>query len=119
MRPEQHTIEFNFCSPSMSKFTLSLDLLRDHCAIHNPIPTHTDTHNLYIHVNRSFVSCQIHLHAGTDKVMNVTFIRAPPTARLKVNVPLVFIGEDACPGIRKGAFFGFLIAGVLFLLFSV
>ena len=51
--------------------------------------------------------------------MNVTFIRAPPTARLKVNVPLVFIGEDACPGIRKGSFFGFLIASVLFLLFSV
>jgi large subunit ribosomal protein L25 len=46
----------------------------------------------------------IHLHAGTDKVMNVTFIRAPPTALLKVDVPLVFIGEDACPGIRKGGY---------------
>lgn len=44
----------------------------------------------------------IHLHAGNDKLLNVTFIRAPPTAVLKVNVPLVFIGEDACPGIRKG-----------------
>lgn len=46
----------------------------------------------------------IHLHAGTDKVMNVTFIRAPPTASLKVDVPLIFIGEDACPGIRKGGY---------------
>ncbi|KAG0582278.1 hypothetical protein M758_3G049200 [Ceratodon purpureus] len=46
----------------------------------------------------------IHLHAGTDKVMNVTFIRAPPTALLKVDVPLIFIGEDACPGIRKGGY---------------
>lgn len=45
---------------------------------------------------------QIHLHAGTDKIMNVTFIRAPSTACLKVDVPLVFLGEDACPGIRKG-----------------
>lgn len=46
----------------------------------------------------------IHLHAGTDKIMNVTFIRAPPTACLKVHVPLVFLGEDACPGIRKGGY---------------
>jgi len=46
----------------------------------------------------------LHLHAGTDKVMNVTFIRAPPTALLKVDVPLVFIGEDACPGTRKGGY---------------
>ncbi|KAJ7571177.1 hypothetical protein O6H91_01G153000 [Diphasiastrum complanatum] len=43
----------------------------------------------------------LHLHAGTDEILNVTFIRAPPHARLRVNVPLVYLGEDACPGIRK------------------
>lgn len=45
---------------------------------------------------------QIHLHAGTDAPLNVTFIRAPSHALLKVDVPLVFRGEDVCPGLRKG-----------------
>ncbi|XP_043690972.1 50S ribosomal protein L25-like [Telopea speciosissima] len=46
----------------------------------------------------------IHLHAGTDAVLNVTFLRAPSHALLKVDVPLVFRGEDVSPGLRKGAY---------------
>ncbi|GAV85092.1 Ribosomal_L25p domain-containing protein [Cephalotus follicularis] len=46
---------------------------------------------------------QIHLHAGTDVPLNVTFIRAPTDAWLKVEVPLVFRGEDMSPGLKKGA----------------
>ncbi|KAM7255785.1 hypothetical protein ACFE04_011526 [Oxalis oulophora] len=46
---------------------------------------------------------KIHLHSSTDAPLNVTFIRAPSTALLKVDVPLVFIGEDISPGLRKGA----------------
>lgn len=46
----------------------------------------------------------IHLHAGTDAILNATFIRAPPEAVIKVDVPLVFRGKDACPGIRKGGY---------------
>ena len=45
---------------------------------------------------------QLHLHAGTDAVLNVTFIRAPSHALLKVDVPLVFRGEDVSPGLKKG-----------------
>ena len=48
------------------------------------------------------VLCQLHLQAGTDAVLNVTFIRAPSNALLKVDVPLVFRGEDVSPGLRKG-----------------
>ncbi|XVF60039.1 hypothetical protein PTKIN_Ptkin08bG0010700 [Pterospermum kingtungense] len=44
----------------------------------------------------------LHLHAGTDAPLNVTFIRAPSDALLKVDVPLAFRGEDVCPGLRKG-----------------
>ncbi|KGN59487.1 uncharacterized protein LOC101205251 [Cucumis sativus] len=47
---------------------------------------------------------KIHLHAGTDAPLNVTFIRAPSHAVLKVDVPLVFRGEDVCPGLRKGSY---------------
>ncbi|KAL5171743.1 50S ribosomal protein L25 [Glycine soja] len=44
----------------------------------------------------------IHLKAGTDAPLNVTFIRAPSDALLKVDVPLVFRGEDVSPGLKKG-----------------
>ena len=45
---------------------------------------------------------QLHLHSGSDAVLNVTFLRAPSHASLKVDVPIVFLGEDVCPGLRKG-----------------
>jgi len=45
---------------------------------------------------------QIHINRATDEIVNVTFIRAPPHALLKVDVPLLYRGADACPGIRKG-----------------
>ncbi|KAH0453515.1 hypothetical protein IEQ34_017839 [Dendrobium chrysotoxum] len=48
---------------------------------------------------------KLHLHSSTDAVLNVTFMRAPSTASLKVDVPLVFRGEDSCPGLRKGTSF--------------
>ncbi|KAF8380143.1 hypothetical protein HHK36_027626 [Tetracentron sinense] len=44
---------------------------------------------------------KLHLHSGTDAVLNVTFLRAPAHAILKVEVPIVFRGEDVCPGLRK------------------
>lgn len=45
---------------------------------------------------------QLHLHAGTDAPLNVTFLRAPPGTLLKIDVPLVYRGEDVSPGLRKG-----------------
>ncbi|KAL6004752.1 hypothetical protein ACLOJK_005308 [Asimina triloba] len=57
----------------------------------------------------------LHLHSGTDAVLNVTFMRAPSTALLKVDVPLAFRGEDASPGLRKGAYFNTIKRTVKFL----
>ncbi|WVZ69854.1 LOW QUALITY PROTEIN: hypothetical protein U9M48_018577 [Paspalum notatum var. saurae] len=48
---------------------------------------------------------KVHLHAGTDEPLNITFMRAPSSALLKIDVPLMFIGEDASPGLKKGAYF--------------
>ncbi|CAA6672907.1 unnamed protein product [Spirodela intermedia] len=45
---------------------------------------------------------KLHLHSGTDAPLNVTFMRAPSHALLKIDVPLVYRGDDACPGLRKG-----------------
>lgn len=46
----------------------------------------------------------LHLQSNTDAVLNVTFIRAPSNALLKVDVPLVFIGDDVSPGLKKGSY---------------
>jgi hypothetical protein len=56
---------------------------------------------------------QVHLHGGTDEHMNVTFIRAPSFALLKIDVPLVFIGDDASPGVSKGPQFIYIIINLL------
>ncbi|KAF2297894.1 hypothetical protein GH714_004852 [Hevea brasiliensis] len=57
----------------------------------------------------------IHLHSITDIPINVTFIRAPSTALLKVDVPLVFTGEDVSPGLRKGSYLNIIKRTVKFL----
>lgn len=50
------------------------------------------------------VPCKIHLRPGTEEILNVVFVWAPKHAKLKVDVPLVFKGEDVCPGLRKGGY---------------
>ncbi|KAJ3671097.1 hypothetical protein LUZ60_008523 [Juncus effusus] len=47
----------------------------------------------------------LHLHSGSDAPLNVTFLRAPSRALIKVDIPLVFRGEDASPGLKRGAYF--------------
>ncbi|XP_039014952.1 50S ribosomal protein L25-like, partial [Hibiscus syriacus] len=58
---------------------------------------------------------KLHLHAGTDAPLNVTFIRAHSNALLKVDIPLVFRGEDVCPGLRKGLYLNTIKRTVKFL----
>eukprot|EP00897_Mesotaenium_endlicherianum_P007673 jgi/Mesen1/6934/ME000036S06269 len=53
-------------------------------------------------VRERVIPRSVHLHAGTDELLNVTFMRAVEGAHMKVDIPLVFVGEDACPGIRRG-----------------
>ncbi|KAJ0049647.1 hypothetical protein Pint_15076 [Pistacia integerrima] len=58
---------------------------------------------------------KIHLNPVTDLPLNVTFLRAPSSALLKINVPLVFRGEDVSPGLRKGAYFNTIKRTVKFI----
>ncbi|GAA0151032.1 ribosomal protein [Lithospermum erythrorhizon] len=57
----------------------------------------------------------LHLHAGTDAVLNVTFLRAPSSALLKVDVPLVFRGDDISPGLKKGSYLNIIKRTVKYL----
>lgn len=58
---------------------------------------------------------KIHLHAGTDAPLNITFIRAPSDALLRVDIPIVFRGEDVSPGLRKGSYLNVIKRTVKFL----
>ena len=54
-------------------------------------------------------SLQIHRDPETGKVLNLVFAWADEGSELKVDVPLVFKGEDVCPGIKKGSLFVSLV----------
>ncbi|KAK1359986.1 Ribosomal protein L25/Gln-tRNA synthetase, anti-codon-binding domain-containing protein [Heracleum sosnowskyi] len=47
---------------------------------------------------------KVHRDSDTGKVFNLVFVWAEKGSRLKVDVPVVFKGEDVCPGIRKGGY---------------
>ncbi|CAI0429750.1 unnamed protein product [Linum tenue] len=44
----------------------------------------------------------IHREEGTGKILNLVFVWADPGTELKVDVPVVFKGEENCPGLQKG-----------------
>jgi large subunit ribosomal protein L25 len=44
----------------------------------------------------------IQLHPVTDQPLHVDFMRFSKSTRLVVEVPVVFVGEEDCPGLRQG-----------------
>ena len=44
----------------------------------------------------------IQLHPVTDQPMHVDFMRFSKTTRLVVEVPVIFVGEEECAGLRQG-----------------
>ncbi|KAL1812592.1 hypothetical protein ACET3Z_022657 [Daucus carota] len=47
---------------------------------------------------------KVHRHPITGKIFNLVFVWADEGSKLKVDVPIVYKGEDDCPGIRKGGY---------------
>ncbi|KAJ9562258.1 hypothetical protein OSB04_007418 [Centaurea solstitialis] len=46
----------------------------------------------------------VHMDPETGKLLNLVFVWADEGTELKVDVPIVFKGEDLCPGLKKGGF---------------
>jgi large subunit ribosomal protein L25 len=44
----------------------------------------------------------IQLHPVTDQPLHIDFMRFSKSTRLVVEVPVVFVGEEVCPGLRQG-----------------
>ncbi|CAN4082862.1 unnamed protein product [Withania somnifera] len=47
---------------------------------------------------------KIHRDEETGKILNLVFVWAEDGTKLKVDVPVVFKGEDVCPGLKKGGY---------------
>jgi len=45
---------------------------------------------------------EVQFHPVTDRPLHVDFQRVAPGARIRVRVPVVFLHEDICPGIKAG-----------------
>ncbi|KVH92578.1 hypothetical protein Ccrd_005405 [Cynara cardunculus var. scolymus] len=48
------------------------------------------------------VGILVHMDTETGKLLNLVFVWADEGTELKVDVPIVFKGEDSCPGLKKG-----------------
>jgi large subunit ribosomal protein L25 len=44
----------------------------------------------------------VQLDAVSDRVIHVDFLRVSPTTRITVMIPAEFVGQDKCPGLRRG-----------------
>ncbi|CAK9315183.1 unnamed protein product [Citrullus colocynthis] len=50
----------------------------------------------------SILPVKIHRDEETGKILNIVFVWADEGSELKVDVPIVFKGEETCPGLQKG-----------------
>lgn len=46
---------------------------------------------------------QVQTEESTGNILNLVMVEADEGTMLKVNLPVVFKGEDVCPGLKKGA----------------
>ncbi|KAK4346518.1 hypothetical protein RND71_032857 [Anisodus tanguticus] len=49
-------------------------------------------------------SGKVHKDEETGKILNLVFVWAEDGTKLKVDVPVVFQGEQECPGLKKGGY---------------
>ncbi|KAL2906172.1 50S ribosomal protein L25 [Bienertia sinuspersici] len=57
--------------------------------------------SLLLH-SKNVLPIKLHRDEETGKVLNMVFVCAEEGSKLEVDVPVVFNGLDACPGLKKG-----------------
>ncbi|KAJ9177218.1 hypothetical protein P3X46_012457 [Hevea brasiliensis] len=55
--------------------------------------------------SRRVLPIKIHRDEETGSILNLVFVWAEEGTELKVDVPVIFKGEEDCPGIKKGGHF--------------
>lgn len=77
---------------------------------HNDVSKHLEREAVYSHIlelkvdgkTEQVVLKGLHRHPARQQVLHMDFMRVDATQTLKVNVPLHFINEDTCVGVREG-----------------
>ncbi|KAL2559704.1 Ribosomal protein L25/Gln-tRNA synthetase [Forsythia ovata] len=61
-----------------------------------------DSGSSTIFETRKVLSIKIHMDKETGKILNLVLVCAEDGTKQKVDVLVVFTGEDVCPGLKKG-----------------
>jgi hypothetical protein len=69
-------------------------------------------------VDVSALCVQVHRY-GTGNILNLVMVKADEGTMLKVDLPVEFKGEDACPGLKKGITFFLFFFQYLFATLSI
>ena len=87
---------------------------------HNELSLHLEHEAFYSHIlslkiggkKQQVILKDLQRHPGKPFIMHVDFLRVSATEKLKTQVPLHFIDEEGCPGIKMGGVCSHLITHV-------
>ncbi|CAL0312792.1 unnamed protein product [Lupinus luteus] len=72
------------------------------CTTRFPLQIRAGSGSMHLLESGNVLPIKIHRDEKSGKILNLVFIWAEDGMELKVDVPVVFKGEDVSPGIRKG-----------------
>ncbi|KAL7166093.1 hypothetical protein ACSBR2_036882 [Camellia fascicularis] len=71
------------------------------CSITFPLQIRTGSGSSTLLKSSTVLPIKIHRDEESGKILNLVFVWADEGSELKVDVPVVFKGEDVCPGLKK------------------
>ncbi|KAJ7944396.1 50S ribosomal protein L25 [Quillaja saponaria] len=72
------------------------------CSTRFPLQIRAGSGSSHLLESGNVLPIKIHRDEETGKILNLVFVWADDGSELKVDVPVVFKGEDVCPGLNKG-----------------
>ncbi|KAL2333596.1 hypothetical protein Fmac_014809 [Flemingia macrophylla] len=72
------------------------------CSTRFPLQIRAGAGSSHLLDSGTVLPIKIHRDEESGQILNLVFVWAEDGMKLKVDVPVVFQGEDACPGIQKG-----------------
>nr|KYP47990.1 50S ribosomal protein L25 [Cajanus cajan] len=74
------------------------------CSTRFPLQIRAGSGSSHLLESGTVLPIKIHRDEESGQILNLVFVWAEDGMKLKVDVPVVFEGEDACPGLQKGGF---------------
>ncbi|KAK7251080.1 hypothetical protein RIF29_33964 [Crotalaria pallida] len=72
------------------------------CSTRFPLQIRAGSGSSHLLQSGTVLPIKIHRDEESGKILNLVFVWAEDGMELKVDVPVIFKGEDVCPGIKKG-----------------